>query len=71
MKYRPQHIFGLIVEPDKRTILNITVHEGEALEEIGKPDVVSEKAIVLAEELTRQRKEIEELKKQIDELKRK
>jgi hypothetical protein len=37
LNYRPQHIFGLVVEPDKRTVLNITVHEGEALEEVGKP----------------------------------
>jgi len=71
LSYRPQHIFGLIVEPDKRTVLNITVHEGDALEQVGKPDVVSEKAIILAIELARQGKEIEEMKKQLDELKKK
>jgi hypothetical protein len=71
LHYRPQHMFGLVVEPDKRTVLNITVHEGEALEEIGKPDVAADKAIILADELARQRKDIEELKRQIDELKKK
>jgi hypothetical protein len=63
LHYRPQHIFGLVVEPDKRTVLDITVHEGEGLEEIGKPNVNSEKAIILADELARLRKEIDELKK--------
>ena len=52
-----------MVEPDKRTVLDITVHEGEGLEEIGKPNVNSEKAIILADELARLRKEIDELKK--------
>jgi hypothetical protein len=61
--FRPQHIFGLVVKPDMRTVLNITVHEGEALEEIGNPVVNSEKAIILADELARLGKEIEELKK--------
>jgi hypothetical protein len=68
--YRPQHIFGLVVEPDKRTVLNITVHAGKELEEVGKPDVTSEHAIFLAEELARLQKEIEELRKQIEELKK-
>jgi hypothetical protein len=63
LNYRPQHIFGLIVKPDECAVLNIAVHEGEALEEVGKPDVASEKAIILADELALLRKEIEELKK--------
>jgi hypothetical protein len=71
LKYRPQHIFGLVVAPDKRTVLNLTVHQGEALEEVGKPDVGTEMPIVLANELKRQRTEIEELKKQIEGLKKK
>jgi hypothetical protein len=70
VKYRPQHIFGIVVEPDKRTVLNVTVHEGESLEEIGKPDVASDKAIILSEELARQRKEIEALKQSVEELKK-
>ena len=71
VKYRPQHVFGLLVEPDKRTVLNVTVHEGESLEEIGKPDVASDKAIILSEELARQRREIEALKLSVEELKKK
>jgi hypothetical protein len=71
VKMRPQHIFGLVVEPDKRTVLNITVHEGEILEEIGKPDVASEKAIVLANELTRLKQDIDDLKRIVEEAKRK
>ena len=30
--YRPIHIFGLVVEASKRTLLNITVHEGTGME---------------------------------------
>ena len=69
--YRPQHHFGISVQSDKREVLNITVHEGNGLEEFGKPDVTSEKAIILAEELARLRKEVEELKKIVEELKKK
>jgi hypothetical protein len=60
---RPQHVFGLVVRADVRTVLNFTVHEGQGLEEVGKPVVISEKAIILADELARLSKEIEELKK--------
>jgi len=62
-RYRPQHIFGLVVEADKRTILNITVHEGEALEEVGQPVVESQPAIILSRELARLQAQIDELKK--------
>jgi hypothetical protein len=65
INYRPQHIFGVVVEPDKRTVLNITVHEGIALEEVG----VSENAIILANELAHMRQVIENLKERADELK--
>jgi hypothetical protein len=44
-----------VVEADKRTVLDITVHEDEALEEIGKPNVNSEKAII-QERSTRSRR---------------
>lgn len=39
VKYRPQRIFNVVVKPKEETVLNITVHEGEGLEEIGKSDV--------------------------------
>jgi hypothetical protein len=71
IRYRPLHVFGVIVEPDKRTVLNLTVHQGDSLEEVGKPNVNSEKAIILAEELSRLRKEIEELKRIYVELSKK
>lgn len=67
--YRPQHIFGLVVEADKRTVLNITMHEGKALEEVGKPNVASENALILANELARMRKEFEDIKRQVNEIK--
>lgn len=60
---RPQHIFGLVVEPDKRTYLKIVVHEGTEIEEIGKPNVVTQKAIIIGDELARLQKEIDALKK--------
>ena len=65
IRYRPQHIFGVIVEPNKRIQLNITVHEGKGLEEIGEPTVVTQKVILISDELTRLQNEIDELKKKL------
>ena len=61
----PQHIFGVIVEPDKRTLLNITVQTGDEIEEVGKPDVPTEPATVLVHELAYLKKENADLKKQM------
>jgi hypothetical protein len=63
--YRPQHIFGVAVEPNKRTRLNITVNEGSALEEIGQPIIETQQAIILSEELVRLQSEIDKLKKKL------
>jgi hypothetical protein len=65
IEYRPQRIFGVVVEPQKRTRLNITVHEGKELEEIGQLDVATEKASNPTAELARLRHENEELTKQL------
>ena len=37
IEYRPQRILNVVIESNKRTLLNITVHEGNELEEIGRP----------------------------------
>jgi hypothetical protein len=34
-QYRPQRINGVVVKPGVRTMLNITVHPGDKIEEIG------------------------------------
>lgn len=38
-KYRPQRIMGVLVRPDKETTLDIILHEGTTLEEVGEPAV--------------------------------
>jgi hypothetical protein len=60
---RPIHIFGVVVESGKRTVLNLKMHTGMDLEEIGKPAVAMEKFIVLSDELERLQAQIDELKK--------
>lgn len=37
VKYRPQRLMGVIVRPGKETALDITLHEGTTLEEVGEP----------------------------------
>ncbi len=61
-KFRPQRFHGVLVKPGVRTVLNITMQPGETLQEIGKPVVVAEPAIVISEELARLRREIAALR---------
>ena len=35
--YRPQRLMGVVVRPGKETALDITLHEGTGLEEVGEP----------------------------------
>jgi len=66
--YRPQHIFGIIVAPAKRTKLDITVHRGSELEEIGQPLVITEDAIIISEYLRRLDASLSELQNTVKEL---
>ena len=66
--YRPQHIFGVIVEPAKRTKMDITVHGGSELEEIGQPLVVNEDAIIISEYLRQLGESLSELQYTVKEL---
>jgi len=73
VKYRPQHLFGIAVDSGKRTILNLTVHPGEGLEEIGKPVVRSENAVSVADEILDIRQQLTELagvRKDLDEIRK-
>ena len=36
-RYRPQRIMGVVVRAGQETTLDITLHEGDALEEVGEP----------------------------------
>lgn len=38
-QFRPQHIFGVVIKRNQRTVLNLKLHQGKDLEEIGKPTV--------------------------------
>lgn len=61
VNYRPQHLFGVVVTANKRTMLNLTLHAGQALEEIGKPVIVTDDVVIVADELARLRKDVNEL----------
>ncbi len=60
--YRPVHVLGLVVEANRRTVLNITVHKGKGIEEIGKPVAPTQKAIIISEALAHLQQEIDALK---------
>lgn len=63
--YKPQRILGVLIKPKQRTLLNIVMPPGDALQETGQPAVVSAPATNVTEELARMQKEIEELKQQV------
>ena len=69
-EYRPVRIFGVVVEANKRTHLKVVRREGREIEEIGNPNVVTEKAVLITYELNRLRKDNEHTKKELDDLKR-
>ncbi len=62
--YCPQRIFGVTVKPGVRTVLPITLKEGDALEDIGQPET-TEQGLLVSQELARLQKEIDGLKAQI------
>jgi protocatechuate 3,4-dioxygenase beta subunit len=63
-KYRPVHIFGVLVKPGVRCVIPPVVeHEGETVREIGQPAVATLKVLILSEEIDRLKAQIEELKK--------
>ena len=37
--YRPQRVMGVVVRPGQETTLDITLHEGQTLEEVGEPTI--------------------------------
>lgn len=60
--WSPQRIFGVLIEPGKRSILNITLNSGSKLEEIGEPAVSSQSVIIISKEIERLQQEIDSLK---------
>lgn len=52
-------IFGVVVKPHKPIQFNITVHEGKDLEEVGQPAAVTQKLILVPDELVRLHNEID------------
>lgn len=63
--YRPQRVLGVVVGAGHRTVLNLTVHPGNGLEEIGKPTLTSESALVVSDELRRLRADLDALRAQV------
>jgi hypothetical protein len=63
--YRPQRVLGVAVGGGRRTVLNLTVHPGNALEEIGKPTLTSENALLVSDELKRLRTDLDALRAQV------
>jgi hypothetical protein len=60
--YRPQRIFGVVIKPGVRSILNVTLHKGQDVEEIGQPILSTQPVLVISNELERLQKEIDVLK---------
>lgn len=64
--FRPQRIFGVVIKPDVRTILNIEVEEGTGLQQIGEPDIATENVVLISDELKRVKKDIEVIKEKLN-----
>lgn len=69
-KMRAQRVLGVVVEPGKRTTLDIKLSPGAELEEVGKPMQATQPIIDVAGELARLQAQITELKKQVDALRK-
>ena len=63
--YCPERIFGVVIKPGQRTVLNIVMDPGETYEEVGKPVVVTAPATNVTEELAQMQKQIDDLKQQV------
>lgn len=61
--YRPQRIFGVVVKPGVRSILNFTLHEGKEPEDLNQPNVPTQKVLIISEELAKLQQQIDDLKK--------
>ena len=61
----PERIFGVVVKPGQRTVLNIIMDQGETYEEVGKPEVVTNPATNVTMELAQMQKQIDDLKQQV------
>lgn len=59
--YRPQRIWGVIVKPGVRSTLDIILHKGNDLEEIGQPTVATQPVVFISQELARPQKQIDSL----------
>ena len=68
--HKAVRIWGVLVKPGERTILDVTLHEGQELEEIGEPVVVTQPAIVVSSELARLSMEDGRLSTELDALKK-
>ena len=62
-KIRPLRVWGIMIKPGVRSLQNLTVHNGEAVEEIGQPEVATQKVIIISQELARLQAQIDEFKK--------
>lgn len=68
--YAPQRIFGIVVKPGVRTVLNIVMNQGEQVKEIGSPVVATTAAVPISVELAQLHQQISGLKQQIEALKK-
>ena len=61
----PQRLFGVAINTGVRSILNIKLKEGKSRDfvEVGKPNVQTQKVMLLTEEIDRLKKQVKELEK--------
>ena len=69
-EHRPQRIFGVVVRPGVRTLLNVVLEKGSTLQEIGRPVVATEPVVVFSQELTKLQRQFARLQAEVDSLKR-
>ncbi len=64
-EFRQQRLFGVAINTGVRSVLNIKLKEGKSrdFEEVGKPNVQTQKVMLLTEEIDRLKKQVEELEK--------
>lgn len=67
--YAPQRLFGIVVKPGARTVLDIVMHQGTQVEEVGSPVITTNAAIPLSAELAQLQQQAKDLSQQVADLK--
>ena len=64
----PVHILGVVVKPGTRTVLNVVLHKGQTLEELGSPAITQPLSSTSSPSIASIVQRLDDLQKQIDDL---